>query len=305
MCKSHSWLPVLGTFVLMVCLLGCATTLIPDSKKDGQGSIAYLAFTGSFWQVWIIEPDGTNARQLTKSDGDKTRVTWFPNGAEVLVSTQAGKVYRVSLVSSEETLIDVPLANVRDAAVSSDGTNIAFSATAFEERDAQDLWVIKTDGTGLRRLVRMPALQYGPAWTADDQWVYFFSGPVDRQIDIWRVKADGSAKEQVVYNMGFAFEAAVGSRGELAFSSNKTGDYEIWIVNEDGEFEQITSNAAVDASPAWSGDGKKIVFESGRSGQLNLWKLNLEQRDEPPLQLTTHDQGARAPRWWYPVNGTP
>ena len=64
----------------------------------------------------------------------------------------------------------------------------------------------------------------------------------------------------------------------IAFTSNRTGDYEIYIVDvtesgEPGKLRRVTNSEGRDTHPKFSPDGKWLVFASARSG------LN----DETPL----------------------
>jgi len=48
---------------------------------------------------------------------------------------------------------------------------------------------------------------------------------------------------------------------ELAFASDRSGQFEIWVVNTDGSgLRQVTSGLGAKTWPAWSPDGQSIMF---------------------------------------------
>ena len=61
----------------------------------------------------------------------------------------------------------------------------------------------------------------------------------------------------------------VDAQAQIAFASNREGNFEIYVMDTDGKNPQrLTDNPAIDWDPSWSPDGKRIVFssEKGESG---------------------------------------
>ena len=269
-----------------------ASAVHADSAAEPE--LAYIAYTKGYWEAWVARADGSGARQVTRSGNDKTRVSWYPDGKSLLASCNDGTLVRVDLNGSE-TKISLEQFPVVDAALSPDGKYIAYSfSTAI---DGNDLWVARSDGTAAEKIVRMTKLQHEPAWTPDGSQIYFLSGDGGQGHDIWKVALTGRQTEQITVGALYHFDVAVSETGALAFSSNRSGNYEIYLQPPGGKPEALTDDPALDGRPAFSPDGSQLVFESTRGGQLNLWRIDLKSRELK--QVTKLADGARAPAWYH------
>lgn len=278
----------------MIVLLAAASVAAGANASE---RIVFLGHTGdAYWQVWAMHSDGTGLRQVTRSETEKARIAWYPDGENLLLVGMNGELRRIELESGTATEVETGFVRVHDAAVSPDGDLIALSANSGDVEDNHDIWVTRADGSQRRRVVSMPALQHEPRWSADGEWIYFLSGDGRQDHDVWRVRADGSAKEKVTVGSRYHFEVDVASDGRIAFSSNRTGDYEIYSSAASGEPTRWTDSSGLDGHPAWSPEGESLVFHSTRSGVLNLWRQ--EEPGGEAKQLTTFEHGARSPEWF-------
>ncbi len=82
---------------------------------------------------------------------------------------------------------------VGDPQLSPDGGWVVFTRRTTDleaNRGRTDLWVVGTDGKGLRRLTTHPAGDSNPRWSADGKTVWFLSSRSDSS-QIWRIPIDG------------------------------------------------------------------------------------------------------------------
>jgi len=259
------------------------------------GAVAYLAHTAGYWQVWTMQPDGSHQTQISKSEYDKSHISWYPDGNHILVNGNQGELNKLNIETGKEAPIELPIKGTVDAVVSPNGQYIAFSLSVAGSVDNNHIWLVNANGQNLVKLTKMDGLQHEPVWSPNGQWIYFLSGRGGQAHDIWRVAVESRQTEQLTAGQLYNFDLAIAQQDKIAFSSNRSGNYEIWVRGK-GKEKQITHNDAMDSRPSWSPDTKKIMYESTKGGRMNIWSLDIEQGN--PVQLTRNAIGARYPVWW-------
>ena len=259
--------------------------------------IAYLAVSDGYWQVWTMRDNGGNPKQLTHSEYDKSRISWFPDGKRILINGNDGQIRVVQIENGSEEAVNLSLSGMLDAVVSPNGLQVAFSLSTSGSIDDNNIWTVGIDGANLRKQTRLTNMQHEPAWSWSGNFIYFSSGDGGQAHDIWQLTLATEKVEQLTVGSLYHFDVASGPDGQLAFSSNRSGNYEIWAgdVDQSSPPVKLTNNPALDARPSWSPTGEFITFESSRSGGLNIWLIDVASREI--IQLTDHDGGARHPVW--------
>lgn len=275
-------------------LAGCART--PEETP-----IAFLAQADGTWQVWVMPQAGGEPRRVGQLSEDVARLSWFPDGKALLVNLQNGRLMKVDATSGNATSIEAPVTGILDAAVSPDGTHIAYSVSMGESTDRNDIWTLDIATGATQKLTAIPGLQHEPVWAPDGKSIYFLSGRGGQFHDIWQVDIASRAATQLTVNELYHFDIAARDDGTLAYSGNRGGHYDLWQRSAKGKAERITDDAALDARPSWSPDGRRIVFESTREGASNLWIYDTKSKALD--RLTDFPSGARMPVW-APAGGS-
>lgn len=101
---------------------------------------------------------------------------------------------------------------------------------------------------------------------------------------------------------------------QIAFSSNRRGNYDIYVMNSDGsQLRQLTSDPfaslyfipgnAGDYTPAWSPDGKKLAFVSGRNDSASsfvdtdIYIMNSDGKNVVRWQGSLENSADNYPEW--------
>jgi TolB protein len=298
--------------ILLLSLGACQTTVnlendeavdekgLEAGKQPSKYKIAYLGYADGFWQVFTMMEDGSNRKQITKSQYDKSRISWYPDGEHLLVNSNQGGIYKVNLSTGKEQPIKTELVGMQDSVISPDGKQIVFSLSTGDSIDANNLWLMNVDGSNLHKITNMKWLQHEPTWDVKGEWIYFLSGKGGQSHDIWRVSLKNKRTEQLTVGQLYHFDVDLSTNGEMVFSSNRSGFYDIYKQKGTGSAQALTSDDSLDARPHWSPDGKRIAFESARGGVINIWLMDADGSNL--RQITNNNVGARYPVWRYVQN---
>jgi TolB protein len=92
------------------------------------------------------------------------------------------------------------------------------------------------------------------------------------------MNADGSAAKKLTDGEFLdAWPAWRPDGQQIAFVSNRSGNYDVWLMTASGTgLVNLTNNKAQDTSPAWSADGKTLAFISTRAGGSDIYLLNVK-----------------------------
>jgi len=175
-----------------------------------------------------------------------------------------------------------------EAGYSPDGQWIVFSSTraAFDHtrtpaEDKQfttdpawfaEIFIMKADGSGQKRLTTTPGYDGGPFFTPDGKKILWRRFDEQGLIaDVWTMNLDGTDKKQITNFSSMSWAPYMHVSGEyILFASNKLGfeNFEVFMVDAAGTKEpvRVTYSDGFDGLPVPSPDGTQIAFTSARSG---------------------------------------
>ena len=85
---------------------------------------------------------------------------------------------------------------------------------------------------------------------------------------------------------------------EVAFTSNRNGQWDIYILNlQTGATQQLTQTQTYDGAPAWSPDSQFLIYQTLNGANLDLIVQSVTDLSAAPIQLTNNSGDNYDPSW--------
>ena len=134
----------------------------PTWSPDGS-MISFASSRSSVRQLYIMNADGSNVRQVTNLDNTGGRSTWSPDGTKLAFYRGLAGDHNIYVINVDGTGL-IQLTNGGDnlgPSWSLDGNWIAF--TSFRDGN-NEIYIMHPDGTGVTRLTNTQISDWQPRW---------------------------------------------------------------------------------------------------------------------------------------------
>ena len=221
--------------------------LSPDNR-----SLAFVSSRGDgSTDIYIMDLQSRRIRNLTDAPGGDFRPSWSPDGEKIAFSSERGTGFPHQ---------DFPA-----------------PAGKWEHTQAASIYLINTDGTGLRKITTDLSMTVGsPKWSSDGSKVVFYEMPV-RDTFLARV-VGGQASNIVSVDLATGRRIVHASGPGLKVSPQFIAPDRIAYMTKTQRSGTLTfsSGAAGSpqdlANPSWSQNGSRVVYHAGQMETMHHYR---------------------------------
>jgi Tol biopolymer transport system component len=243
-----------------------------SATYPGQnGRIAFTAIATGTWQLYTMNPDGSDVFQVTNlvpSDNPFWFPDYSPDGQRIVFChdmTGALELYLINVDGTGLTQLTNDGAENLFPRWSPDGRHIVFSQLFSPDFGYHHLVTMKADGTDRRQLTNRLWDDYQPEYTTNGKHIIFASNVGGLVSALWIVDTNGSNKRRLTaapLEAGGADMAPDGKHMVFYSQQNTARPTSIWVANTDGTgLKRLTRpKQLVAGNPVYSPDGTRILF---------------------------------------------
>jgi hypothetical protein len=268
-----------------------------------DGIIVFMSDRDGNHEIYSMDPDGTNLRNLTNNPAIDAIPQVSDDGTKIAFASDRGHPGNIDiwLMDIDGTnLVNIthnglPGATNWDPAPSPDNSKVLYMGPKTGGGN-YDLWVSDANGTNPRNLTNGQGGNFA-SWS-DDGTKIVFGSFVGNQEEIYWMNADGSQRTRVTYNpTRDTYPAFTPDATKIAFTTDRDGNREIYQCNLDGSgLINLTNNPATDQVPYYSPDtGDRISFNSDRDGNMEVYLMNANGSNQ--VRITNNPAQDVYPGW--------
>ena len=238
---------------VLAVLAACVDTNIMEPTAGTGGRIVFASDReGGLFQLYEIAADGRGLRRLT----------------------DAGSNHDLAPVTSR------------------DGEWIAWQreiARPGGSIEAMEIWVMRTDGSEARPLVRNGSFNETPSWLHDGSGIVYASR-VTGNWEIFRIALEGGEPVNLSnHPLADQYPRASPDGSRIAFHTNRDVDFEIYTMRADGtEQRNVSMDPGEDRFATWTPDGQ-IVWSRFLTS-FDLFLMDGDGANQRPLVTSTFEE---------------
>ncbi|MDC0049033.1 M28 family peptidase [Verrucomicrobia bacterium] len=228
------------------------------------------------YEIWQTSIDGSNPKNLTNSRGYDAEGSYSPDGKWIAFASNR-QAYAKPLNKEQEERLKI------------------------DKSYFMEIYLMKSDGTGLKRLTNVPGYDGGPFFSPDGKKVCWrrFSEKGDTA-EIFTMDLESGEEKQLTSIGALSWAPYFHPSGKyLIFATNKHGfaNFELYLVDSEGNKEpvRVTHTEGFDGLASFRPDGKVLSWTSNRTAQKQSQIFVSAWNHETALEALTKSASKASP----------
>jgi TolB protein len=249
-------------FLTMIPLFAFLGALVAAPAGSDPKILVPSKRSGNF-EIYLMNADGGDAKNLTNSKSFNVFPTWSPDGKTIAFCRyDEGQLPSIWTMEADgKNVKQLTKEHDRGPAWSPDGKKIAFCRHVDGN---PEIFVMDADGSNQTNLTKNAAFDADPAWSPDSKQIAFTSDRSGEGFKIYVMDANGENVKEISKTgnrLGYTYPAWSPDGKKIAYSDQAENNLEIFTCDLSGEnAKQLTKLGGQNSYAVWSPDGKQIMF---------------------------------------------
>ena len=245
-----------------------------------ESKIYFVSDRSGNKEIWVMDYDGSNQRQLTHQGSVSLSPRVSPDGSRLAFSSLTKAGWDILMFSLDlNRLVSFPRFGGTNLspAWSPDGARLALSSSRGGN---SQIYICDVSGANLHRITSNKGPDVGPVWNRKTgAQIAFVSGDTGLP-QVYTIEADGTNQQRMT-DQGYAVSPSWSPNGQFLtlawirkYGPGEPGSSDIYLMDiASKQWVQLTHDGGRNDYPSWAPDGRHIVFQSSRSGKEEIWMM--------------------------------
>lgn len=266
-----------------------------------ESKIYFVSDRSGHKEIWVMDYDGANQRQLTHQNSISLSPRISPDGSRLAFSSLTKSGWDILMYSMDlNRLVSFPHFGGTNLAPawSPDGTRMALSSSRGGH---SEIYVCDAAGGNLHAMTTGKGPDVSPVWNRKTgAQIAFVSGSTGLP-QLYTMEADGTNQQRIT-DQGYAVSPSWSPNGQFLtlawirkYGPGEPGASDIYLMDvASKQWVQLTHDGGRNDFPSWAPDGRHIVFQSSRSGKEEIWMMLADGTKSHQLTFTGRNS---QPNW--------